>query len=117
LRLLNYKHMHLEEIINSKVRMILDSMQESIVNNTSYFGIKTQKNSLDFWLYQEIIVNLQPDYIIEIGNYYGGSTLALAHICDNLNKCNVLGIEIDHSKIDKQEINQWNPKGYLRRIT
>jgi cephalosporin hydroxylase len=93
---------YLEENLDRTVRDILPAMQDRIVTSTCYFGIKTQKNPVDFWVYQEMLFEVKPDIIIEIGNLNGGSTLALAHILDALNKGTVIGIDIDHHAIDEQ---------------
>lgn len=58
------------------------------------------KFPLDAWIYQEIIHEVQPDVIMEIGNLYGGSTLFLANMLDLENKGKVIAIDIDHSHID-----------------
>lgn len=92
----------LENSLDLKLKDILPDIQYRILNNTTYFGIKTLKNPFDFWVYQEIIYELQPDIIIEIGNYNGGSTLALAHILDNINKGQVIGIDIIHSSVPEK---------------
>ena len=63
-------------------------------------GRSAKKLPLDAWIYQEIIHEVQPDVIIEIGNYYGGSTLFLANMLDLENKGKVLAIDLDHSPID-----------------
>jgi cephalosporin hydroxylase len=57
------------------------------------------KNPLDFWIYQEILWESKPDFIIEIGNLYGGSTLALAHICDLIGGGRILAVDSDHQNI------------------
>ena len=36
------------------------------------------------------------DSVSEIGNRYGGSTLALAHLCDQLSNGKVIGLDISH---------------------
>jgi cephalosporin hydroxylase len=63
-------------------------------------GKKAKKFPMDAWVFQEIIHEVSPDAIIEIGNLNGGSTLFLAHMLDILGKGKVLGIDIDHSRID-----------------
>jgi cephalosporin hydroxylase len=78
---------------------LLETIQARITTSTSYFGVKTLKNPCDFWVYQEIIYELKPDYIVEIGNFRGGSALALAHLCDNIGKGKVIGIDINQSEI------------------
>lgn len=69
------------------------------MSDTYYCGVKTLKNPMDFWVYQEIIFEEMPDVIIEIGNNWGGSTLALAHYLDNLKHGRIIAIDIDQSKI------------------
>ncbi|HKE55740.1 MAG TPA: CmcI family methyltransferase [Pyrinomonadaceae bacterium] len=78
------------------LREVLQRLQDRIMNVSTYFGISTLKSPVDFWVYQEILFETRPDYIIEIGNYCGGSTLALAHICDQLKNGHVIGLDITH---------------------
>lgn len=63
----------------------------------SYHGIPVRKNPLDLWIYQELIFDLKPDLIIEIGSAHGGSTLWLAHQLDLLGneRAKVLSLDID----------------------
>ncbi len=89
----------MEENLNLPVDQILTIIQNRMMAKSTYFGVKSAKSPLDFWVYQEILYEMKPDVIIEIGNLFGGSTLALAHFCDNLGKGMVIGLDIDHSKI------------------
>jgi cephalosporin hydroxylase len=89
----------LEDSLNLPLGEVLNVIQKRIMTNTSYFGIKTLKNPMDFWAYREIIFEHKPDVIIEIGNNWGGSTLALAHIQDLMEHGRIIGVDIDHSKI------------------
>jgi cephalosporin hydroxylase len=89
----------LEDHLDMTVRDVLPIMQARAVDRTTYFGIQTIKDPIDFWIYQELIVALQPDVIVEIGNFYGGMLLALAHLCDALGKGRVVGIDLDHAKV------------------
>lgn len=91
----------MEENLDMPINQVLAIMQKQIKKRTHYFGIRTHKNPLDFWIYREIIVEIKPDVVIEIGNYCGGSTLAIAHILDNLQKGRIIGIDIDHSKVPR----------------
>jgi cephalosporin hydroxylase len=43
--------------------------------------------------------DLKPDVVIEIGNYCGGSTLALAHLCDCLDCGRVIGLDLSHAGV------------------
>ncbi len=90
---------YIEDNLNIPLKKVLDVIQHRIMNHTTYLGITTLKNPIDFWVYQEIIYETKPDVIIEIGNYFGGSTLALANICDALGNGKVIGIDISHQKV------------------
>jgi cephalosporin hydroxylase len=89
----------LEENLEMTVHDLIQLMQARIVDRTTYFGIQTLKNPLDFWIYQELISSVQPDVIVEIGNFRGGSLLALAHLCDACKKGRVIGVDVDHKEI------------------
>jgi cephalosporin hydroxylase len=92
----------MEHSLEMPLADVLECMQTRIFHNTRYFGIRTLKSPLDFWVYQEIFHELRPDYVIEIGNLFGGSTLALAHLCDALGHGKIIGLDCSH-----QEIPQW----------
>lgn len=81
------------------VHDLIQLMQARIVDRTTYFGIQTLKNPLDFWVYQELISSVQPDVIVEVGNFHGGSLLALAHLCDAHKRGRVIGIDVDQKRI------------------
>jgi cephalosporin hydroxylase len=70
--------------------------QRNIVfNDCSWMGVPTIKNPLDCWIYQEIVHEVEPDVIIEIGSAYGGSTLYLAHLLDAIGQGRVVSIDKD----------------------
>lgn len=75
---------------------LLELIQKRILSDAQWMGVKTLKNPLDFWVYQEIIWEHRPDYIVEIGNRFGGSTLALAHLCDLIGHGEIIGVDITH---------------------
>ena len=89
----------LEDNLNSPLADTLNIMQTRILGETFYHGIKTYKNPLDLWIYQEIIFETKPDVILEIGNFQGGTTLALAHICDSNDHGRIIGVDISHKNI------------------
>ncbi|GAH16385.1 unnamed protein product, partial [marine sediment metagenome] len=74
----------MEESLDMPLAEILPIIQNRMLSQMTYFGVKAVKSPLDFWIYREIIFEQKPDIIIEIGNFRGGSILALAHICDNI---------------------------------
>lgn len=93
---------HMEDNLDMPLSGVLRIMQDRIIQKSTYFGIKALKSPLDFWIYQEIITEMRPDVILEIGNNYGGSTLALAHICDLLDNGRVIGLDISHAKVPEK---------------
>jgi cephalosporin hydroxylase len=94
------KNKYLEDNLNTPIKTLLIKIQKETFNST-YFGVPILKSPTDFWVYMEIVYEIKPDIIIEIGNYYGGSTLALAHMLDHIGKGRVIGIDINHDKIPK----------------
>lgn len=90
---------HLEDILDRPVGEVLPRIQRRIMSTTHWFGVKTLKNPMDFWVYQEVIHAMQPDVIVEIGTNWGGSTLALAHLLDLHGHGRLIGIDIEQSKI------------------
>jgi cephalosporin hydroxylase len=89
----------MDDMLDAPLRRVLPVLQQRIMEQTTYFGVATLKNPLDFWIYQELICELQPDVIVEIGNHCGGSTLALAHLCDALGKGRIIGLDITHARL------------------
>lgn len=90
---------YIEESLDLPLAQVLSVIQTRIIRESTYFGIKALKSPLDYWVYQEMIVELKPDVIIEIGNKSGGSTLAFAHLCDLLGKGRVIGVDLTHGAI------------------
>lgn len=98
----------MEDNLDLPLKEVLQIMQDRLMNESSYFGIKTLKSPTDFWLYQELIVANKPDVIIEIGNFCGGSTLALAHLCDNLGSGRVIGVDLYRDNVS--ELTRQHPR-------
>ncbi len=90
---------YMEEHLDMPMSTLLALIQSGIINQTTYFGIRTFKSPMDAWVYQEIICETKPDVIIEIGNANGGSTLHLAHLCDLLDNGRVIGIDLSHDNV------------------
>lgn len=70
---------------------------KSFLHSIDWMGIPTRKMVTDVWVYQEIIFETKPDLIIEIGSFYGGSTLFLAQMQELLGRGGeVLSIDVSH---------------------
>ncbi|MFA4981325.1 MAG: CmcI family methyltransferase [Candidatus Omnitrophota bacterium] len=89
---------HLEKAMNMPVKALLKKIQKETLRSR-YFGIPAIKSPMDFWIYMEIVNEIKPDIIIEIGNAWGGMLLAFAHMLDHIGNGRVIGVDIDHSKI------------------
>lgn len=91
--------MVIEDSLQKPIADLVAAMQATIMWRSHYCGIQTRKAPTDFWVYQEIIWEFRPDAIIEIGNYNGGSTLALAHMLDRVGHGSVIGVDVDHTHV------------------
>ncbi|MGH9406306.1 MAG: CmcI family methyltransferase, partial [Terriglobia bacterium] len=83
-------------------RWLIHYQTDVLFNKVSWMGVPAWKNVLDAWVYQEIIHEVRPEIIIEIGNANGGSTLYLANLLDLIGAGEVIGVDIDHSKFKVQ---------------
>jgi cephalosporin hydroxylase len=66
-----------------------------IWERTRWLGTPVQKLPLDLWLFQELIVELRPDLIIETGTFAGGSALFYASVMDALGSGRVVTVDIN----------------------
>lgn len=105
------------------IRELLPIMQDRLMNKSTYQGIQTWKNPIDFWIYQELVFDIKPDFIIEIGLHRGGSTLAFAHMLDRNGNGQIIGIDLSLSLIDEQvrkhdriSLIEGNPRDLFEKI-
>jgi cephalosporin hydroxylase len=64
--------------------------------NTRWLSVNAYKSPLDLWIYQELIVSLRPQLVIETGTAFGGSAFFLATVCDALGVGEILSIDIEN---------------------
>lgn len=76
---------------------LLYHQKDVIFDDCKWMGVRSLKNPLDAWVYQEIIYEVKPDVIIEIGSYAGGGTLFFAHMLDLIGNGMVVSVDIDRS--------------------
>jgi cephalosporin hydroxylase len=69
----------------------------------TWLGAQALKNPLDLWVYQEIMVETQPELVVETGTYRGGSAYYLASICDLMGAGEVVSIDIEPLREDYPE--------------
>lgn len=70
--------------------------QRNIHFKMKYCGLDMQKIPTDLWIYSEIINEVKPDTIIEIGAAGGGTALWLCHQLDLLGKGQLISLDINH---------------------
>lgn len=63
-------------------------------HDTRWLGVHVAKCPLDLWIYQELVVDLRPDLVIETGTAAGGSALFIASCMDLVGTGRVLTIDI-----------------------
>ncbi len=63
--------------------------------NTHFLGARVWKNPMDLWLYQEMIHELRPDFIVEAGTKFGGSAYYFARLFDLIGHGQVITIDIE----------------------
>jgi cephalosporin hydroxylase len=90
---------YMEERLDMPLGQVLPLIQDSIMNGTTYFGVRTLKNPMDAWIYQELVYDMRPDVIVEIGNRHGGSALFFAHLCDILGRGRLIGVDLEHDTV------------------
>lgn len=78
-------------------RWLIGYQTEILFDKVSWMGVTARKMILDAWVYQQIIYEIRPEIIIEIGNAEGGSTKYLANLLDLVGGGEVIGVDIDHS--------------------
>jgi cephalosporin hydroxylase len=82
-------------VVNDFARLYHD-VREKTWDNTFWLGVPIQKLPSDLIVFQEIINETKPDVIIEAGTFKGGSALFFASICDLINHCRVISLDIKH---------------------
>ncbi|WP_295543261.1 CmcI family methyltransferase [uncultured Thiohalocapsa sp.] len=60
-----------------------------------WMGARTLKNPLDCWIYQEILWEVRPRVVVELGSFAGGSTLFLLHMLDLIGEGTVVSVDCD----------------------
>jgi cephalosporin hydroxylase len=63
--------------------------------DTRWLGCPIQKFPGDVWIYQELLSELRPDWIIETGTYSGGSAYFMASICDLLGTGRIVSVDLE----------------------
>jgi cephalosporin hydroxylase len=63
-----------------------------------WMGVRILKNPMDCWIYQEILWEVRPDVVVELGSLYGGGTLLFCQLLDLLGHGKVISVDVDRSR-------------------
>lgn len=85
---------------------LIHHQKEIVFDQMTWMGVKIWKNPLDAWIYQEILFEVKPDIVVEIGSRFGGSTQFFANLLDIMGHGQVISIdphrddfELDHERV------------------
>jgi cephalosporin hydroxylase len=78
-------------------RWLLYHQSDVVFDRCSWMGVRALKHPLDAWIYQEILYEVRPDVVVEIGSAAGGGTLYLAHLMEILGSGFVVSVGKDRS--------------------
>lgn len=78
-RLQHHRPRVLEAYLDRPVRDLLPIWQQRS-HRSSWAGVPMFKAPVDAWTYQELVFELLPDVVVEIGTGVGGTALYLAHL-------------------------------------
>jgi cephalosporin hydroxylase len=66
-----------------------------IWDSLSFQNVRIIKNPLDLWMLQQIAYEVQPDFVIETGTWYGGSALYWSHTLNGMGRENARVLTVD----------------------
>lgn len=72
---------------------LIHHQKEIVFESVTWMGMKIWKNPLDAWIYQEILHEIRPDVVVEIGSQYGGSTKYFADLLDLMGNGMVISVD------------------------
>lgn len=88
----------MEEKVKQEFNKQWHESQDGTWHQMRWLGVKALKTPTDFWMYQELIVKIKPEWIIETGTCFGGSALFMATICNAIGKGQIISIDIKPPK-------------------
>jgi cephalosporin hydroxylase len=94
-------HFHRQKLEAETPHSIAEKFQtlyyeSDIWRNTTWLGIGSQQTPGDNWTMQEVIYETQPDFIIETGTMFGGTTLFYASVLSQVNSSGkVITIDVE----------------------
>jgi len=93
----------LEAHLDMTLREWIERYQQKIVfEQVHYRGVKTWKNVVDLWIYQEIIWATGVEVVVEIGARFGGTTLWLSDVLRNFrgDSATVVSVDLERPELE-----------------
>ena len=80
--------------------------RHGVWTQTYWRGVVSHKSPADQWNYQEILHDLKPTVVLELGTRFGGSTLYFADVMRTVHRSGtrykILTVDIDRASVDGQ---------------
>lgn len=87
-------------LLDKPLRDTIAVMQSRVMTRTKYRGIEVKKCPLDMWVYVELLFELRPDFVVEIGNWCGGTLCYLSDVCRSMGLgTTFIGVDIDQASV------------------
>lgn len=83
-----------ENIFKKSYNLISDADKYYLTHQTKFLDETSLNNPFDLMVFSEIIFKYKPDFIIELGTAWCGTTLFLSSILNVINKGTVIGVDI-----------------------
>ena len=77
-------------LFSNSIKLIEKADEHMFIHQNNFFGEPSINFSDDLMRFQELIYKTKPDYVIEIGVAWGGTTLFLANILEGIGKGKVI---------------------------
>jgi cephalosporin hydroxylase len=84
-----------ERTVTNLFHLMYYGQRQRTWKSTTWMGTKILKCPLDTWIYQELLVRIRPDVILETGTNQGGSAYYMASICDQIGTGRIVTVDID----------------------
>jgi cephalosporin hydroxylase len=82
------------KLLKSAHKVIQQADEYMYIHQTKFLGETSLNLPEDLFLIQEVIYNCKPDYVIEIGVAWGGTSLFISSILEQLGNGKLIGIDI-----------------------
>lgn len=77
--------------------------RRTLTNQPMWMGRRVDKSPADLWRFQELIFDLKPGLIIELGTANGASALYFAHLLDVMGRGRIITVDIDAGLAPREE--------------